>query len=556
MVGVLKMSQCSSTLPFHASTAELHPVLQAALDSLDVELEEELVRYRRQRYRQARQAEPEQIPVWQPPIARMPSNANPQAPQLPFTSGTSVQNVISRLQQNAITPDHPPSTVAASHPVAEAPPPIAPPSVDLSAGLEEAVLFPHPAMPIGLTHLPPQSPNSGGLQSSSPQSWGARGAKKAELRKSWPNVQGGLSLATVPSDPEWEELIQEAVGPEAVTALPELEFATESASVAPDQFDSEQFDSEQFGSDFDAATDDYLRSSEELLRSIAEEPARRQSQPETNLLDSLLTPLGVGSMALVLLSSATLGYVIMHPSSLDFLWSSESVSRDESASNSSETFASPLIPDSPNLAADEFVDLNVNNLSTLPGTPDRSPLPASGSVSPTLTAPSGATPTALDAVPVNPAAVSQVPVEPEAFSAAPDPLPVAPPTVDPAPAPTDVAPEPPIVESAPAAPIAASPAEAPAPTEAEVATAPVYQNPIDPSEATGTTQSAGTYYVVIPYSGDPSLQQAREAVPDAYVRNFATGASVQLGVFSDQENAQELLQQLEAAGIPAEIYQP
>jgi hypothetical protein len=37
---------------------------------------------------------------------------------------------------------------------------------------------------LGLTHLPPQSPNSGGLQSSSPQSWGARGAKKAELRKS------------------------------------------------------------------------------------------------------------------------------------------------------------------------------------------------------------------------------------------------------------------------------------------------------------------------------------------------------------------------------------
>jgi hypothetical protein len=38
----------------------------------------------------------------------------------------------------------------------------------------------------GLTHLRPKSPsNLGGLESSSPQVWGARGAKKAELRKSW-----------------------------------------------------------------------------------------------------------------------------------------------------------------------------------------------------------------------------------------------------------------------------------------------------------------------------------------------------------------------------------
>jgi cell division septation protein DedD len=65
-----------------------------------------------------------------------------------------------------------------------------------------------------------------------------------------------------------------------------------------------------------------------------------------------------------------------------------------------------------------------------------------------------------------------------------------------------------------------------------------------------------SYYVVTPYSGDPSLETAREAVPEAYVRNFDTGASVQLGAFSDPAKAEELVQQLESQGIPAEIYQP
>jgi cell division septation protein DedD len=64
------------------------------------------------------------------------------------------------------------------------------------------------------------------------------------------------------------------------------------------------------------------------------------------------------------------------------------------------------------------------------------------------------------------------------------------------------------------------------------------------------------YYVVTPYSGDPSLENAREAVPDAYVRNFEAGASVQLGAFSDSARAEELIQQLESQGIPAEIYRP
>jgi hypothetical protein len=57
---------------------------------------------------------------------------------------------------------------------------------------------------LGLTHLPPKSPNFGGLQSSSPQSWGARGAKKTELRqscnlKTWRQTLGGVGVVAFPT---------------------------------------------------------------------------------------------------------------------------------------------------------------------------------------------------------------------------------------------------------------------------------------------------------------------------------------------------------------------
>jgi cell division septation protein DedD len=74
--------------------------------------------------------------------------------------------------------------------------------------------------------------------------------------------------------------------------------------------------------------------------------------------------------------------------------------------------------------------------------------------------------------------------------------------------------------------------------------------------ASSPAASTGTYYVVAPYSGDPSLEQARAVVPGAYVRNFQTGAAVQLGVFSSADNAQALVQELAAKGIAAEVYQP
>jgi cell division septation protein DedD len=42
-------------------------------------------------------------------------------------------------------------------------------------------------------------------------------------------------------------------------------------------------------------------------------------------------------------------------------------------------------------------------------------------------------------------------------------------------------------------------------------------------------------------------------VNDAYVRNFNSGAKVQMGVFSEAERAEELTQDLQRRGIPAQV---
>lgn len=61
-------------------------------------------------------------------------------------------------------------------------------------------------------------------------------------------------------------------------------------------------------------------------------------------------------------------------------------------------------------------------------------------------------------------------------------------------------------------------------------------------------------YVVTPYTGDRSLEEARQAVSGAYVRNFPQGAQVQLGAFSNADSAQSLVQELNSQGIPAQVY--
>jgi len=62
--------------------------------------------------------------------------------------------------------------------------------------------------------------------------------------------------------------------------------------------------------------------------------------------------------------------------------------------------------------------------------------------------------------------------------------------------------------------------------------------------------------VVTDYTGDPSLDAARSAVGEAYVRNFDVGARIQMGAFNTPEGAEALAEELRNQGIETELYEP
>ena len=66
------------------------------------------------------------------------------------------------------------------------------------------------------------------------------------------------------------------------------------------------------GDDTPTELNDYLESSAALRRSLtAEQPQTRR--PSNSSSDSLLSPLGIGSMLLLLMASLTLGYIVFNP---------------------------------------------------------------------------------------------------------------------------------------------------------------------------------------------------------------------------------------------------
>lgn len=337
------------------------------------------------------------------------------------------------------------------------------------------------------------------------------------------------------------------------------------------------------------ADESFQESSDQLLHGLSTPELENREPSELGMLSSLLTPLGIGSLLLLLLSSVTFGYLLMNPSSLWFLGENSASRSGNSGVPSTGTppGTSSNLPTSPNLANQEFVDLNLDNLSNLPARPSpTAPVPAAMPTSPTVV---GAVPLDVpaSAVPAEPAVT--VPRQPESeggretpdapratasesresrptrrvrrprraeTTAAPElsrssrpsqtvatpasSAPVRSPAASPAAAsPAAASPVPASPASPAPAPAASTPSASPAPA---VATAPAPASP-----------RPGRYYVVTEYSGDRSLNRARRAVNDAYVRNFNSGAKVQMGVFSEAERAEELTQDLQRRGIPAQV---
>ncbi|AFZ57054.1 hypothetical protein H6G54_28115 [Anabaena cylindrica FACHB-243] len=242
--------------------------------------------------------------------------------------------------------------------------------------------------------------------------------------------------------------------------------------------------------------DDYLESSEALLRSLTEEQA--PIKKSSNSSDSLLSPLGIGSMLLLLLASLTLGYVVFNPKTLPQLnlsklfnvTSSSNTVNPEITESNTPPIAVPEItpiPKYPNLATREFPEVKDPN-DVVGLKPKVQP-----------------TPTAI----------------PQAIAVQTPKNPVIPQT--------SVPPVPPVT---------------PTPQPQSTATSPTLNEEIQPS-------SDGFYYVVVDNQGAGALTAARQVVPDAYLS--PNQKYIYLGALKTKEEVKLRLQQLKAKGINASV---
>jgi hypothetical protein len=540
------MRRPSSIEPFTPSpTVTLHPLLQSVLDNLDIQIDEELVRYRRQR--------------------RYPTGDRTARKPLAESTRTSANATTSDAGTKSFNLKFADTRVSNSKSAG------ASPSSTAIGILNQTIQRPIPRSSIYADDLPTEEPRSKADFSrvgfsepvAEPTSRASGGAAvlNSPPRRGEPFEKLNLSpqplpTATIPSAPS-SELDSSA----RISSYAEQ---NDLSVYAPNE--TLQKLMQQSGTHGDVP-EDYLASTEELLRSIAEEDVDLRAEREPNsMLETLLTPLGIGSMLLLLLSSASLGYVMMNPSSLGWWSASQSQSSSPTApATGTQDGAAP----SPDLAAEEFVDLGLDTLSTLPKPTVRGNSTTTKTTTSTKPGSAGAAAsngasnkTSSKAVPravevPAPAAFESIPV-------APVPQPSLSTVVVPSEPPVNFAPEPePVYQPAPA-PVPPAPAVSPEPINttlpalesaapATTATAPAATTPASPAASTPENY----YYVVTEYSGDASLQEARGAVPDAYVRNLPEeGAKVQMGAFSDEAKAQELLQELENQGIEAEVYQP
>lgn len=452
-------------------THSLKPALKAALGSLDVQLEEELTRYRRQRRR-------EQTPASNRAIGQSQSRDPLDLIYVTATGG--------RTQPDAGSS-------------AEMPPPSV--SIDPPAPTwqKEELSLPQISIP----------------------------ASAAELAIASKSLEASPTANGEPS--------------------PTTEIAAGESLASPNQSE---------------VPNDYLESSEELLKSLGEVATKRK-QTERNAADSLLSPLGIGSMLLFLMASAIFGYVATNPSGLKHLSPSRLFNQQtpNTAQNSNNTTvttggaAEASLPTSPNLASEEFVELDLGTLSTVNPSPTPllapvvqpavQPPTASATPIPQVTVKSGPVPTpspaaksrglgSLTAALLPPSNKPQGSNKPAAKG-----QPLAPPAAPKAPAPAVT-----VVTPSPAVTITTTPAATPTATPTAAATA----------NAESVTDDY--FYVVLDYDGEASLDKARQVVADAYARDFPAGSQIQLGAFNDAATAQVLVQELQRQGLAAKVYRP
>jgi hypothetical protein len=325
---------------------------------------------------------------------------------------------------------------------------------------------------------------------------------------------------------------------------------------------------------------DYLESSEELLRSLAEEEAGAAAGRHE--LEHLLTPLGVGSMLLMLLGSVMFGYLVMNPSSLSAMGQfferiASGRKAPEAAVATAGTAGQPAssgMPNAPALDSQEFVNLTLNNFTAMRTnglTTTKAIAPNGGAIELGSAPAKGALPNlALSPLPgpVTPSPVSISPIGVEAAPATTVTIGATAPARnnEPAPAPSQglnlgigrrSAPAPayqprrsePTRSYEPAAPAYVPPVKiAPPPV------LPTVTMPPPPAPEAPAPTPVGDYRVVVPYDNDKTLEKAQQAHPDSSFRNSEDGAVIQFGTsYGSKTEADTKAKELQKQGFSAEV---
>ena len=255
--------------------------------------------------------------------------------------------------------------------------------------------------------------------------------------------------------------------------------------------------------------EDYLESSEELLRSFSSE--QKSTEKPRGKRDGLLTPLGIASMLLLLVACILVGWAAANPGELPKL-SFSTLFKQNSDDNPGDSIATggntrsltqpkiTSIPKEPNLAAQEFPEVNnpddvVNLKPKAKSTPTESQ----------------AKPTPIASTQQLPSPASQLPIQ-----------------------------------------------ENPSQTSEGVTSNTTIEKPQTIEETQQTESDAdikpgtdGLYHVVVENLGEESVTQAQKVIPDAYISD--DGKFIHLGALKTKERAQKLLSELKAKGVQAKI---
>ncbi|NJM46110.1 MAG: hypothetical protein HC860_07955 [Alkalinema sp. RU_4_3] len=404
--------------------------------------------------------------------------------------------------------------------------------------------------------------------------------------------KAGLDLPFIFTSPE-------EVQTPAIEPANDNRVAAEQEDFAPlAVWSGEKAQEEDFGLGAAEMPQDYLESSEELLRSLAEEESGEAI--ERNILDNLLTPLGVGSLLLMLMGSAMFGYLVMNPASLAAAgrWAQKVASirlpsgapTQQIAAGSTESVMTGdqgWNSNSPALDSQEFVDLSLNNFSAIRATPGGS-MPILSQLKPKQQAAKNVAINPLKQLvkdkilplvgvkglnvgPIFPKApnigVANLPA-PRGF----DPPQVSLPQVSVAPrrqnynnlpAARNYAPAPRYEAPAPRYEAPAPRYEAPAPRyEAPRYEAPRVLPPAPPpmlpptpiEQPAASPSPQGDYRVVQPYTNDSELESAQKVNPEASFRNLDDGAYIQHGgSYSSKSEADAAAADLKSKGIEVEV---